>query len=136
MKVSLENLAITFFFTRYLIVLAPVLIPIVNMVKDLMTLLSTLDPVTKNIIVTIGLVLASIGPLLIIIGTLASALSNIIAIAPLVGTAFTIMTGPVGIIIMAIAGLIAIVVLLVKNWDTVKETTSNIFNGIKDFFIK
>ncbi|HBY19980.1 MAG: hypothetical protein A2Y24_06895 [Clostridiales bacterium GWE2_32_10] len=131
MKVSLENLAITFGE-----VLAPVLIPIVNMVKDLMTWLSTLDPVTKNIIVTIGLVLASIGPLLIIIGTLASALSNIIAIAPLVGTAFTIMTGPVGIIIMAIAGLIAIVVLLVKNWDTVKETTSNIFNGIKDFFIK
>ena len=42
------------------------------------------------------------------------------------------LTSPITLIILAIGALIAIVVLLVKNWDTVKEKTIEIWNKITD----
>jgi hypothetical protein len=42
---------------------------------------------------------------------------------------------PIGLVILAIAALIAIIVLLVKNFDWVKEKTEEIWGAIKDFFV-
>lgn len=47
------------------------------------------------------------------------------------GVAVNILTSPITIVIAAIAALIALVVLLVKNWDWVKETAAKVWNGIK-----
>lgn len=88
-----------------------------------------LSPQTQKAIVIIGGIVAAIGPLLILLGSLASALSSIIAIAPVVGSAFSVMLGPVGLIIAGIAALIAIGVLLYKNWDKIKEKLA----AFKDF---
>lgn len=44
-----------------------------------------------------------------------------------------LITGPVGIAIACIAGIIAIGVLVYKNWDYLKEKTSQIWNSIKGF---
>ncbi|HLC08240.1 MAG TPA: phage tail tape measure protein, partial [Methyloceanibacter sp.] len=70
-------------------------------------------------IVAMALLVAAIGPLLLILGGLASGISAIIAIAPLMGAAIAVATGPIGLTIIAIAALIAAVYLLWKNWDTI-----------------
>jgi hypothetical protein len=40
---------------------------------------------------------------------------------------------PIGLVIIAIAAIIAIIVLLVKNWDTVTEVVGNVWEAIKNF---
>lgn len=92
---------------------------------------SDLSPETKKMITIIGLIVAGIGPLLVVIGSLASALGSIIAIAPIVGTAFTTLLGPIGLVVAAIAAAIAIGVALYKNWDKVKAVATTVWNGIK-----
>jgi hypothetical protein len=72
---------------------------------------------------------AAIGPLLLGLG-------GIIKTLPLITAGFTAITGPIGIAIAAIAGA---AVLVVKNWDAIKEyfTTgggSKLFDSIKTLF--
>jgi phage-related protein len=50
------------------------------------------------------------------------------------GAAFTFLTNPITLIVLAIAAVIAIVVLLVKNWDWVKEKCGEVWDWIKDKF--
>lgn len=40
---------------------------------------------------------------------------------------------PIGLVVIAIAALIAIIVLLVKNWDTVTEVVGKVWESIKNF---
>ena len=47
------------------------------------------------------------------------------------GAAIKFMTGPVGLIALGITALIAVIVLLVKNWDKVKEVGAKAWEGIK-----
>lgn len=42
---------------------------------------------------------------------------------------------PIGLVILAIAAIIAIIVLLVKNWDTVTEVVGKVWEAIKNFGI-
>ena len=74
-----------------------------------------LEPETKKTIVVIAGVVAAIGPFLLILG-------KVIAIAPAVGAAVTAMTGPVGI---AVGAIVAGAVLIIKNWDAIKEYFTN-----------
>lgn len=74
---------------------------------------------------------AVMGPLIIVIGSLVSAIGSIITIAPIVGGAFTALTGPIGIAIAAITAAIAIGVALYKNWDLVKAKLKAIWGAIK-----
>lgn len=50
------------------------------------------------------------------------------------GAAMQFLLGPVGLIILAIVALIAIVVLLIQNWDWVKEKAIEIWTAISEFF--
>lgn len=129
--------------------LAPAMEKIVDLVGRIAEWLSNLSPETLTLIATIAGVIAVVAPLLLGLGKLATALNAIITIAPLVGTAFTVMTGPVGIAIAAIAALIAAGVAIYKNWDVIKaklaefkakiiaefgaikEKVASIFNAIK-----
>ena len=52
----------------------------------------------------------------------------------LFNAALAVLTSPITLVVAAIAALIAIVVLLIKNWDKVKETAINCWNGIKNTF--
>ena len=91
------------------------------------------EPVQTGIIAFAG-VLAVIGPLLVVLGTLASGFSALIALAPILGTAFTLMLGPVGVIILTLIALIAIGVLVWKNWDEIKAKAGEIWEQIKNIF--
>ena len=54
----------------------------------------------------------------------------------LFNTAMTVLTSPITLVVAAIGALIAIVVLLVKNWDTVKAKAIECWNKIKDAWNK
>jgi len=73
---------------------------------------------------------AALGALMLVLGPLLMILPGIVAALPLLGGALALLTGPVGIAIAAIAALIAIGVLLVKNWDKVKEGMAKVWEGI------
>jgi phage-related minor tail protein len=139
-------------------VLLPVITPLLASLGEIVKKFSELSPETQKIIVAIAGVAAAIGPLLVVLGAMSSGISAIIGILPVLGTAFTVLTGPIGLVVAAIAGLIGIGVLLYKNWDEIKakaaeiwtaisnffketwgnirQTAENIWNGIKDFFKK
>lgn len=72
-----------------------------------------------NLVSTLAHVVASVGAVLTVFGALVATCGSWIALAPAVGAAWTIATGPIGITIMAIAGVVAGIVALWKNWDKV-----------------
>lgn len=54
----------------------------------------------------------------------------------LFNTAMTVLTSPITLVVVAIGALIAIVVLLIKNWDKVKEAASACWDKIKEVWGK
>ena len=120
--------------------LLPTLIPIIEKLTEKFKAISewwsNLSPETQKMILVIGGIVAAIGPLLVIIGKLATGIGAIIKIAPMLGSAFTMLTGPVGLIIAGIAAAIAIGVLLYKNWDKIKAGASALLDAIKNTFGK
>lgn len=136
MKSVLEDVAITLYEN-----LQPALEFIIGLVKSVAEWFQNLSPTMQNTIVIIAGLAAAIGPLLIILGLMATGIgsimtviSSLIALLPLLGTAFTIATGPIGLIIAAIALLVAIGIKLWKNWDTVSEKATEIWSSIAEFF--
>lgn len=98
--------------------LLPIVLQFVEFLSKLMDRFSALSPATQRWIL-IGLALVAVlGPLLIFLGMMASALAAIIAIAPLVGTALTIMLGPWGLLIIAV---IILAVLIYKHWGAIRD---------------
>lgn len=83
-----------------------------------------------NLVSTLAHVAASVGAVLTVFGTLVAACGSWIALAPAVGAAWTIATGPIGITIMAIAGVVAGIVALWKNWDTVCHYMAQAWNTL------
>ncbi len=123
---ELKNLA-----TSFGEVLLPVITPFIAKLNDLIKGFSGMSPQMQKTVVAVAAVAAAIGPLIMILGSLASGISAIIGIAPVLGAAFTIMTGPVGLVVAAIAALIAIGVLLVKNWDVIKAKAQEVWDFVK-----
>jgi TP901 family phage tail tape measure protein len=92
-----------------------------------------LSPEQKDMIVKIGLIVAAVGPMLIILGSVIGALGNVAKGAKALGIALQFLTmNPIGAVILGIAALIAIIVILVKNWDNIKEAASNAWARIKE----
>lgn len=130
--------------------LLPIITPIIQKITEFAKSFSGLDEGTKNTIVTVGLVVAALGPLLAVVGNVVSVIGTIMTMAPALSAAFAALTGPVGIVVAAVAGLIAIGVALYKNWDTVvasakklmqnlqtafnniRSTVSNVFNNVRN----
>jgi phage-related minor tail protein len=104
---------------------------------NLMNWFRELDPTWQTVITTALGFLIALGPLLIIIGKIIAVVGTITGMLPVLGTAFTFLTGPIGLVIAAIAAAIAIGVLLYKNWDEIKakakETWESITSGIKGY---
>lgn len=97
-------------------------------------------PIIAVLVVIAGLI-ASIGPLLLVLGILASSFSSILgAVGPAMtvlaklGPIFTVIkTAILGInlpITLAVAAVIGLTILIVKNWETIKEVTVAVFGAI------
>lgn len=83
-----------------------------------------------NLVSTLAHMAASVGAVLTVFGALVAACGSWIALAPAVGAAWTIATGPIGVTIMAIAGVVAGIVALWKNWDKVCHYMAQAWNTL------
>ena len=161
MLTTLKNLSITLG-DSIATTLGPTLEKLIGWLQKVANWFTNLPaPVKKTIIVIVG-VAAAVGPLLLMLGMMLPAITAITAalkfqsiamvahkvallasaVAIKVVTAaqwlwnVAMSANPIGLIILAIAALIAIVILVVKNWDWVKEKALAIWGAIVGFFKK
>lgn len=85
-----------------------------------------LSPKTKDAIVKFGLIAAAIGPVLSVGGKLTKFFGSVISLAPKLGAAISFLTGPFGLVVLAIAAVIAIVAIVIKNWDYLKQKAQEV----------
>lgn len=85
-------------------VLAPIMDKITQIIQGITSWFNGLNEDSQNLIVTIGLVVAAIGPLLVVGGKVMTGLSNITGALSKIGTSTT---GPIGLVIVATAALVA-----------------------------
>lgn len=109
--------------------LLPAITPIIQFITDLLKKFSELDPGTQKMIVIIGAVLAALGPVMSVVGGIISVVSTLIPIITAVVSALNPVT-------LAIGAVIAAIVLLIKNWDTVKETMQKFDEFLQEIFAK
>lgn len=126
------------------IVIQKILAPAVRKVADSISglvdkFVSAPEPVQK-MIVTIGLIVAAIGPLLVIFGQAVVTLQRVkvgfLALRSglaLIGSSFTAISLPVLGIIAAIAAVIAIGILVYKNWDKISKFGKEVWANMKKF---
>ncbi len=105
-------------------VILPVFTKLVSFANGLLQKFSELSPTTKKLIVVFAGIAAALGPVLYILGTL-------VTLAPAIGTALTVMMGPIGLVI---AGLTAISVVIYKNWAGIKSALVKIGNYFIDLY--
>ena len=109
LKSALEGLAISLGE-----ILLPIIKNVVSGIQGFVDWLNSLDEGTKQTIVTIGLIVAAVGPVLIVIGKVISAVGTILSVVSKIGPVITVVKGavtglftllaanPVGLVIAAI----------------------------------
>ncbi len=153
LKSALEGLAISFGE-----LLMPAIKQIVGWVQKFVDWLNGLSEGTKKTVVTIALLAAALGPVLIVIGKVISAVGTIMTVVPKIAGVIntvkgafaalntTMLANPITLIIAAIAALVAAFIYLWNNcdgfrqfwidlWENVKQVAitvavTSVFNGI------
>lgn len=132
--------------------LAPVFQHLTQLLIDAKARFDTLDDGQKQAIVTIGLIVAAIGPALVIIGKVITAVGTITTgvgslvgfvggtVVPLItGTVMPALSGlwalmlanPISIVIAAIAAIVAAFVLLWNKCEAFRNFWTNLFSSVK-----
>lgn len=150
LKSALEGLAISVGNA-----LMPTIKTITEKVQGLVEWLNSLDEDTKNTIVTIGLVVAAIGPVLMVLGSLASAIGTVLtalsSLPMIIGgitAAFGVLSGALGTvgsamasfgaillanpIMLVVAAIGALIAAIVYLWNTSEEFRNNIIQAWED----
>ena len=91
--------------------LLPFITKMANLITTLVGKFTSLDKTTKTVVAGVGILAASIGPM---IGVITG-----------IGAAFAALYGPVGIAIAAIAGVGAAFIYIRHNWEAIKERISD-----------
>jgi len=102
---------------------------------------SELDDKAKQWIIGIGAIFAALGPIALVISMMIKTFVTLTKAVRGVGIAFSFMSrmmlaNPIGLIITGIIALIAGIVLLVKNWDTVKEKVAEVWAVVTEWTSK
>lgn len=133
--------------------LLPIITPVVQQITDLVNTIANLPKPVQEMIVKIGLIVAVAGPLLVTLGSVVSSVGSIITVGGKLMTGMGTLTKAIsagGGLISAItslgtaiapfliggaiiAGIIAAIVLIVKNWDSIKKGLQNLWNGLQNF---
>ena len=123
---ALEGLAISFGE-----MLVPTLTEGVRHLTEFVDSLNAMDDDTKQAILTFGMIVAAIGPMLLIFGKLASSISAIIGLiggtgglAAIVG----LLAGPLGVVLAAVTALTA---AWVTDFGNIREYTAEVFESIQ-----
>lgn len=154
LKSQLEELAISFGE-----ILMPAIRQIVTWIQGFVDKLNGMDEGTKKMVVTIALLAAAIGPVLIVIGKVVGAVGTIMTVVPQIvgavsgviafvtGTlipAIGAVVATIGIVPIAIAAVIAIIILLWNKcewfreavavvWEAIKTAVVTVWNAIGEF---
>lgn len=152
LKSALEGLAISFGE-----LLMPAIKQIVGWVQKFVDWMNGMNDGTKKVIMTVALLAAALGPVLIVIGKVISAVGTIMTVVPKIAGVIntvkgafaalntTMLANPITLIIAAIAALVAAFIYLWNNcdgfrqfwidlWENVKQTAVTVWNAIKEFF--
>ena len=152
LKSQLQELAISFGE-----ILLPAVKSIVSFLQGFINVLNSMPDGMKQTIVTIALVAAALGPVLIIIGKVISAVGTIMTIVPKVAGVIktvqgafaalnaTMLANPIVLIIAAIAALVAAFIYLwntneefrqfwINLWEDIKEIAIAVWEALKAFF--
>lgn len=109
--------------------LVPALEKVIEVVSKVLSWFANLDGTTQTVILTILALVAAISPVLGIISTLTTLAAGLnVAMLPMIGT--------IAAIAAAVAAVIAIGVALYKNWDTIKAKAVQLWENVKETFIK
>ena len=142
LKSQLEELAISFGE-----LLMPSIRMIVGWVQKLVDWLNGLDEGTKKVIMTIALLAAAIGPVLIVIGKVVSAVGTIMTFIPklvsgfnMLKTAFSALgavmaANPIILIVTAVAAAVAAIILLYQKCEWFRDAVNAIWAQVKEFFV-
>ena len=128
--------------------LAPTLEDIVELVKEFTGWFQNLDEDTKEMIIKVALLAASIGPVIMVMGKMAGGISSIITLMTKLGPILTaaktgiasvnavLAANPIFLVIAAIVAIIASIVYLYNTCDWFREGVNDIGEWIKNLFIK
>jgi len=134
-------------------ILQPYIERVVEIVAMLVEKFNDLSPEMQETVVKAGMLIAVVGPLLILIGKLVIGVGNLITAVgkitlgmgkfktsvTVLGTAFKVvgalikkailaLSAPIALIVAAIVGL---GVIIIKNWDKIKEFFANLWESLK-----
>lgn len=131
--------------------LSEFLVPIIQSISSFLNWLNSLDAGTRKIIVTIGMVVAAAGPVLIFIGKVTQGVGALMKLAPTIVTAFgkiktvvgvvggalkglwaAMLANPITIVIAAIAALVAGFIYLWNNSEEFRQFWINLWENIKN----
>ena len=152
LKSQLEELAISFGE-----LLMPAIRTIVGWIQKFVDWLNGMDEGTKKVIMTVALLAAALGPVLIVIGKVVSAVGTIMTIVPKIAGVINVVKGafaalnatmlanPIFLIIAAIAALVAAFIYLWNNcegfrqfwidlWENIKAVAVAVWTAISEFF--
>lgn len=99
-----------------------------------------LDEGTRKTIVIVGALVAALMPVLVGVGAVVAIIPSLVAGFKALAVAkaalnVTLWASPITWVIAGIVALIAIVVLLYKNWDTVKEKAGQLWRAIEKMWL-
>ena len=152
LKSQLEELAISFGE-----LLMPAIRTIVGWIQKFVDWLNGMDEGTKKVIMTVAILAAALGPVLIVIGKVISAVGTIMTIVPKIAGVINVVKGafaalnatmlanPIFLIIAAIAALVAAFIYLWNNcegfrqfwidlWENIKAVAVAVWTAISEFF--
>lgn len=101
-------------------ILIPIVTPMIEAIGNALTKFRDMDSSMQTVIVTVALIVAAIGPLLLGLGFIIPAIA---ALGPVIAVIF----GPVGAIVAAVA----IIVAFAATNETVQNTLKQVWDGIK-----
>lgn len=141
LKSSVEELMISFANA-----LLPTIKNVVTFVQNLTTKFNSLDEKQKQVIATIGAVIAVASPLLITVGKVVTGVGSFITTAGkavnaiklvtsssgLMGTALSFLTNPITLVVGAIVGLVAYIVHLWQTNEEFRQNVTVIWNAVKE----
>lgn len=110
------------------------LAPVIEKIQGIIDKFLALDDETKQRIIKIAGIVATVGPVILVIGKVISGISGIISVVSGLAAVLPLLAGPFGIVLGIIAAVVAIGVLLYKNWDWIKEKASELGDWIKEKF--
>ena len=143
LKSQLQELAISFGE-----ILLPAVKNIVSFLQGFIDVLNSMPDGVKETIVTIALIAAAIGPVLIIVGKVISAVGTIMTIIPKLAGVINAAKGviaafnavcaanPYVLIIAAIIALVAAFIYLWNNCEEFRQFWIDLWNGIKDLAVE